>query len=450
MPYFIDLFIQDIRSKRNYIRNILAEHSDTFLKEMLDEFKSIWNPLPRKDYFDFNAIAIDSSRAISEIFDGAIFHVCRAMGLTNNGKVYRDLETEIFYYCSRDEELASYLSMRLEYLEWKIVKKYLSDIKDKGDSINVILIDGSLYGRIMHIPKDSPLESNRDFMLKYMDLYTNIIDECRRKNVWIIGVSKDSKTDLLRKIILTRVFEKYVSQNIWDKDIRDKMYKFWRKMFRTPFSTLKRLQEFFRNNPSIPSEILNIFREHVKQKPDIHMIKIFTNGLSGYTTPIELGAGIYGTRAIFSGKIDIEKYLMKNFKKCLYEMGSKAFKKYALDILYRVLNFPTIISLYATFKDGDLPLKIDFPSWMLNIDRKIPEAEPYRFIDKDDENIHKILSILYSLYGGERNYNVLLKRVDEKVKLTNKIMTQIYENVLQKELNIVITHMRGFRRVIYP
>jgi hypothetical protein len=59
-------------------------------------------------------------------------------------------------------------------------------------SRKAVLIDGSLYGRMMHLPVDSPVERDRDFLIEYMDVYSKLLDACRREDVLLIGVSKDS------------------------------------------------------------------------------------------------------------------------------------------------------------------------------------------------------------------------------------------------------------------
>jgi len=61
-----------------------------------------------------------------------------------------------------------------------------------------------------------------------------------------------------------------------------------------------------------------------------------------------------------------------------------------------------------------------------------------------------INSILRAGYAGLRNYNILLKRVDEEVRLTNKDLDNIYERVLEKELGTILTHTRRYRRVRIP
>ena len=68
----------------------------------------------------------------------------------------------------------------MEWLEFKVALKV---IKEKELEDSVIILDGSLYGRMIHLPNDSPAEGQRGFMLQYFDTYEKLLNECRSRNI---------------------------------------------------------------------------------------------------------------------------------------------------------------------------------------------------------------------------------------------------------------------------
>ncbi|NHV07203.1 MAG: serotonin receptor, partial [Thaumarchaeota archaeon] len=50
-------------------------------------------------------------------------------------------------------------------------------------------------------------------------------------------------------------------------------------------------------------------------------------------------------------------------------------------------------------------------------------------------------------YAGYKNYNVLLKRADEKVKLSNYVVDSVYLKIIEKKLGTILLPGRDYRRV---
>ena len=444
MPIFLDLYVSRLREKRDEFKKIIESVLESPLDEKYSKWlRKLWNPLPLKRRQPVEVFAVDSSGATRELYNGAIIHICRALGLSNRGKEERDLDIEMFYYCGNDRELNSYLGMRREFLEFNVAYNYVKNV-EPNDERKLILIDGSLYGRLMHIPKDAPVSHNRDFMIKYMELYHNLMCECLRRDVWIIGVSKDSRANFLREYILCRIIDEILSS--LDDDLKARVNEFLSLSRRKtptevpPDIALAIGDESCKNIKWILNELIN-------PKPDYQLLLAYLEN-SGYTSPIIVRGRRHGT--VFSHKIDLEKYVDVNFEKSImlnYDVREKA-----LDILRKMTNFPAIISYYIIFEKGDIPLRIDVPAWVLGLDKSISDVEQSEVIESKEtiEVIREITSILMLLYSGKRHYNVLLERVDEKVRLRTKVVDEIYEKILEKELGTVVLHSRGYRRVKYP
>ena len=106
-----------------------------------------------------------------------------------------------------------------------------------------------------------------------------------------------------------------------------------------------------------------------------------------------------------------------------------------------------MVSFHVMLDRRDTPVRVDTPSWTFNRDTTISDFSGGRDLLV---NVNPFVSLLLSGYGGLKDYNVWLKRVDEKVKLTNEVVDKIYEAALQRELGFTIIHSRGYRRVKYP
>ena len=126
---------------------------------------------------------------------------------------------------------------------------------------------------------------------------------------------------------------------------------------------------------------------------------------------------------------------------------SEAFMRRACDILSDIPSFPTMVSFHVLLDKRDTPIRVDAPSWVFSRDTTISDFAGGRDLQV---NLNWIVSLLMKGYGGLKDYNIWLKRVDEKVRLTNEVMDSIYSSVLEKELDLTIIHSRGYRRVKYP
>ena len=106
-----------------------------------------------------------------------------------------------------------------------------------------------------------------------------------------------------------------------------------------------------------------------------------------------------------------------------------------------------MVSFHVLLDHRDTPVRIDTPSWTFNRETTISELVGGRAVLL---NVNAIVSLLLKGYGGLKDYNIWLKRVDEKVRLSNDVVDTIYSSALEKHLDFTIIHTRGYRRVKYP
>lgn len=109
-----------------------------------------------------------------------------------------------------------------------------------------------------------------------------------------------------------------------------------------------------------------------------------------------------------------------------------------------ILKYPTVLITYCTLGIGDSPIRIDV------ISKELPKAPRDTEFSKEIPRVlMEVLSLLDSMYSGEKHYNVLLERADSLVKMGIREL-KIYKKILEKEINSIVRQSRGSRRVLFP
>ncbi|MEM2936778.1 MAG: DNA double-strand break repair nuclease NurA, partial [Candidatus Bathyarchaeia archaeon] len=206
MPGFLDLFIREVRGKKDGMREGLEKGRTSLLDEDLKAlFNQHWHPLPKGEIGGLHLLAVDGSVGLREYANGSRFYVTRAYGITNRREKFRQLETGVFLSRGNEKDVGRYISQKTEYVEMKTALEAVPNLKGAE---KLILIDGSLYGRMMHPLMDSPVDGDRAFLLEYMNLYAKLFKECRDADVLLVGVSKDSRAEFLRDEFLRQICSK--------------------------------------------------------------------------------------------------------------------------------------------------------------------------------------------------------------------------------------------------
>lgn len=451
MPKFLDLFVEEIRKKKKRLKESLEKGRTSSLD---DDFEALlvqnWHPLPDNEERDLHLVAVDASRGLREYANGSRFYVVRAFGLSNKKEKFRTLETEVFLARGSTEDIERFIRQKTEFVEIALALEAIPHLKGPR---KLILIDGSLYGRIMHLLRDCPVEGDRGFMLKYVDVYSKLLEACRRENVILLGVSKDSRADFIRKEFLNQLCLSEVrslSSSVASRDARE-LEDCFANIDRRPGACFEILAKHKEKHGSLLDRFEEIMIEQLHARSDFQLILNFASG-PGYCSPIELAATEQMQRDFQRMEKNPEGYVRSAFKNSLVENRRREdeFLKYALKTIQKSLNFPTIISFHLLFDSRDTPLRIDVPSWTLGSENTSSALKRHRFISDANGVMADLIRMLKIGYAGLMDYNVWLKRADEEVKLRRRDVDGIYERVLEKDLGITLVHTRGYRRVKYP
>lgn len=438
MPEFVDLFVKFIRKYRDMLapdRSLKLSIMDDVRGTILD----CWNEVPDLKSPSFEAVAVDSSTASRKLSDGSIIHLSRAMALPTRGKPVRLLYVERFYYCGGSTQLSSYYGIWREYLEFTAAYKAAEELK--GEGLQLVLVDGSLYGRLLHVPKDMPVEGNADLHLKFIESYWRLMRRCRKLDVWPVGISKDSRSQILKNHVLDLIFNSRIKDV--EGGLQDRLKDIW---FQAKIHKSRALREFQSLNEA-PQWFKELFLIYMSHLPDFRLIQMISRK-PGYTTPLLLGLTMHMAKR-WDRLRRAESYVKTGFPRSIHGKD-ESYVRWAVKQIRRLLGMPAIVTTYLVPGMGDIPLRIDLPAWVVGLKDKLGDVNGLVPLDPGLDGFRKVLGAILSMYAGPKNYNVLLSRVDSRVRITRRVFDRVYERILERELDIIIAHERRYRRVKYP
>jgi len=451
LPRFLDLFIREVRGRKDGLRESLEKGRTSLLdRDFKTLFNQHWHLLPEGEISGMHLLAVDGSMGLREYANGSRLYVTRAYGLTNRGEKFRQLETGVFLSRGNEKDVGRYISQKTEYVEMKTALEAVLYLKGVE---KLILIDGSLYGRMMHPLMDSPVDGDRAFLLDYMDLYAKLLRECRDANILLVGVSKDSRAEFLRDEFLHQICLKELEDlraSLSFEGIRA-LKRCIENLEESPDSSFRIFHGLRRKHGPLLDRFEQILLEFLHARSDFQLVLNFASQ-PGYSTPMEMGAVRRTKKEMEVMMRDPEGYVKRRFRKSITEKATKEgeFVNFASEVICKVLDFPTIVSFHLLFDIRDTPLRIDVPSWFFGSENTLRTFMETQFREGAKDRAEKLIRMLKPGYAGLMDYNVWLKRADEQVKLQDKDMDNLYERVLEKELGLTLIHTRGYRRVKYP
>jgi hypothetical protein len=445
MPQFLDAFIKQVSEKREALlqKATLGRVSDidAELERLLLES---WLPIPARGGIGREVAAVDGSRAIRAFPSGAVLYIARALAVLGRRR-FRELEVDAFFSKAKPSDVSVFVSRKMEWLELKAAMRAVSE---GGLSGGAVLIDGSLYGRLLHLPRDQPAEGMRGFMLDYFKTLRELLELCRREGVLLVGVSKESRSSFLRDHFLALLLEEELDGlDSLSRDEKAEVREIFASALQSPSKALAAIGGLKRIHGDRLKGVESIIREAASARPDHQLIRRFAKA-PGYTPPLELG--VSGPRAVAMRLIsrDPRAYAMRYFREALAEAeDGESFIRGAVEVLKGIPGLPSMISFHLLPDPRDTPMRIDVPSWAFGLDHRISDFIGSRPAEAE---VGEVAALLMEGYAGLRDYNVWLKRADEEVRLSRDVVDGVYSSALGRLLNATIIHPRGYRRVKYP
>lgn len=428
MPEFLDLYVQDLSSKAKWIREAYSQvGSRLTTKYLKDAFYEYWvsRKLPKASPNEFEILAVDSSSRHYITGNGGIFYVVRALAISSIDIKYRKVHVGFDY--SPSEKYSEVISRMMEWLEHEVILEALNN-GFKG----YVLIDGSIYGRLAHVPLEMELAYNKGFMIKYFETLIKLLNVAKKKNVPLIGISKESRASFFREFLIRGIVLKLAKEFGIDES----------KIIFLLAMALDKKRKVIDIMEEMPDIIRELMKEYITRKPDFQLIMNYAKA-PGYSMPLLLSAPARTKRAFKLINSNPEKYLRSAFPLLSTDEN---FVRYALNIIKELLKLPSIISFHVLPQDNDTPMRVDVPTWVFGIERRLSEIS---FTETVDINVDKILKIISAGYCGLENYNIWLTAVDKQVKLRRNVFENIYLPKFEEIIGRTATS-RGYRRVRFP
>ena len=319
----------------------------------------------------------------------------------------------------------------------------LEAVQDTSD-VDLILLDGSLYGRITHVQIGFNYPGERDLYLKYLQTYMQLLDECRQRKILILGISKDSVARHLTRILLeslTTDILKDLSPALSSPD-SDQLTQ----LFDTENKPSTATRSYVKNLPLSSDQkglVWDLLSELRRPRPDFSLIQAWTE-TAGYTTPIEP----YPDVPLFKYESkDPAAYVRRRFVNAYNDYDREEdFEAWAIPVMKGFFQLPTFVTFCAKLAYNDTPMRIDMPAFSAGLPTRIQQVSSSRLLDPPPSKVLEVLGTLRGQYGGLELYNVYLVQADQEARLPMSDVRTLYEPLVEKELKIPLIPKRRERR----
>ena len=444
MPHFLDLFLQELQEKREAFRRRLTGEEASELDGLLKKsFIKEWRELPSPKTEDLRVIAVDSGRSMREYAAGSLMYICRASAYTSWGKQYRRVVSNAHMISTPRERLIDLVSLRSEHLEHQVA---LEAVQVSSD-VDLVLLDGSLYGRITHVPISFNYPGERDLYLRFMQTFIQLLEECRKGKILILGISKDSVARHLTRLLLETVkvqvlqsFEQMLSSSDFEQ-----LHEYLETEEKQSVSAIRFLRDLSLSD-SQEQLLWDLLYELRRPRPDFALIQAWTE-TAGYTTPIEP----YPDVPLFKYESkDPADYVRRRFVNAYKDYQQEEdFENWAIPVMRGTFQLPTFVTFCAKLAHNDTPMRIDMPAFSAGLPTRISQISAARMLDPTPQRVTEVLQLLQGEYGGPELYNVFLVRADQEARLPMSDVTTLYEPLVEKELKIPLVPKRRDRRIRY-
>ncbi|MFW9831965.1 MAG: DNA double-strand break repair nuclease NurA, partial [Candidatus Thorarchaeota archaeon] len=295
------------------------------------------------------------------------------------------------------------------------------------------------------VPISFTYPGEEELYLRYMQTFIQLLEECRKRKILILGISKDSVARHLSKLILNKIKIKILKT--LEPALDSKELSQLSQYFETDKNEAILIRNLLRSVSISRAQydlVWDFFHEQLRPRPDFLLINAWAD-TAGYTTPIEP----YPDVPLFKYESkDPEAYVRRRFVNAYnnYE-NEHDFEKWAVPVMQDTFNLPTFVTFCAKLAHNDTPMRIDLPAFSIGLPTRISEIATSRLLVPPPRRITEVLQILRSEYGGPELYNVFLVRADQEARLPVSDVKTLYEPLVEKELKIPLIPRRRDRRV---
>ncbi|MEM0483039.1 MAG: DNA double-strand break repair nuclease NurA, partial [Nitrososphaerota archaeon] len=349
--------------------------------------------------------AVDGGMIRFRLDNGGSLVAVSAIGI-GEGFEEREVDCAVLYPPHRD-----YSSLLMRRLELRVARKVVERVGAGG----LLLLDGSLYGLLSHIPVTPTVAPNGygSLLIDFYSELAGLLEDSSRTGVWLVSVSKSSSSSFLRdyalSILYRREIERLRELNILESGDLQMVETLLYKLFRSPLEAVKLVKSLEARYGHFIRRIELIVREGLVKTPDLLLLKRYTDGV-GSTEPLLLGPSSRLRDLYELALRDSLEYTARRLLLPEEEAGK------VRDVLQRLVSVPAVASLYVRLSSSDYPLKIDVTASILGVGRRYFDAgeTPEKV---EGVNVQQLIAALKNMYGGREVYNIWLYEADRRARL---------------------------------
>ena len=444
MPDFLEEFAFSVSNKKEMLKEKMLKGKPSPLADNFEKYLTAnWVPLNNMSDYSVNpgglsVTAVDSSVYTNLMSTGGIFYVIRSLAVCRDHQ-QKLLDTDTIFTKASLLESQRFIGRKMEMLEFQVA----IDAVKYGLECGSILVDGSLFGRASHLPFETEVEDQELLLLHYFETYRELLDLCKKEDIMLVGVSKESRSSFYRDYLLKLIFNEALGGLESDMDPADlhRLKPLFAELLDREEVARRKFEKLQQKYGKKLDAVQLIFDELCSSRPDYQLIMNHAK-TPGYTAPLLLGPSASIARRLDQCWRDPAKFVRTRFPISVRKEG-KDFVKWAADVLRDFMNFPGFVSFHLLLDTRDSPIRVDLLCWD-HIFSKTGWPEPI------DVKLDDLLKIMVTGYCGLDCYNLWLKNVDEKVRLKKRVVDTIYFPLMEKMFDAKIIRGRGYRRVRFP
>lgn len=439
MSEFADLFSKQVTDKHKAISKKLSEaNQHSFSTHVEQELSSLFTESGRVNEPElgekWSVVAADAGRNQIEFKNNTRMFMIQAAAVDSNGSKSKELLTgAVTPFKSKD--YGEFVGRCGELVE---IQAILTSLKDREHSEETfVLIDGSLLTRMLVVPKEFKMSDYQEKKIDLINRFHELLKLSREEpNLHIIGVSKDSNTNILYKEVMKRAAESACEQANADQDIQEKVMEIIDAVesdTKTAKNRMEQLQSKTETDLSEPADIVDNFS---RKYSDIGMIESIISE-PGVTKPVvSARSSRRFKRRLNKIRDDADEYVESRYEDFLRDSEDRDRQKSRIkSSLNKLKDYPAVATAYWTPEKEAQPIRLDLLTDEWNNNDKMGSLTETKFL-KHNNVFEKLLSVLETGYAGETMHNIWISQADNAASLSKSDVKNIYAPILSDELGI--------------
>jgi len=440
LPSFSDLLAKEVEAKKSLLEKCFT-HQESSIKSLLDEkLRYYWVDFAAQPSHDLSVVAVDAGVYSRVYANGVAISIARGIAITSSGREYKVLNLDVSSTVKK-RHFPSYLEFLSELTEYSAASLALQSEKD----VDIVLIDGSLHGRLLHTPVSLNVGSNPALYIDLMSNFMEFYEKARKQNALVVGVSKDSTASIFKKYLLEEILASLLKDQ--GEDIIVSALNVLKVLKERRSLSIIKAQELASKLPShIASLFRELYEEYVYGETDfafIHRNVSQGNINVGFSMPMLLGCTSIRIKRFVdeAERVGYEKVIEQTWKDYVVGLDQDeiSFVKSAAQKLRKVFEvFPTVASFYIVLNKLDLPLRVEF---FMPHGQSFFKSDNLSFLSLETPFMDEVLSLISAGYGGPNLYNVWLTAAHKLAKMSRKAF-DVYEKQIFEQCGIEVSKLR--------